>query len=163
MKKRDKEGMPGATFGVMEAVVMMLGVMTGLSATGNRFIVAIGLITAGLADAFANSVAFHVSQETETGRSQREVWRATFFTFIGTMVTVLIIIWPIIALPIKHAVIVSWAIGIVLLLLIGYFVSRITKNRSPYKLMIEYLAFGIIASVICYLLGRAVVYLSAGI
>lgn len=162
MTKRDKEGLQGATFGIMEATVMMLGVMTGLSVTGNRFIVAIGLLTAGLADAVANSVAFHVSEETETIHTQREIWKSTFFTFLGTTLTVALIIWPIFLFPIKSAVTISWIIGIIILMGVGYFVSRITKREKAHRLMIEYVAFGVIAAGLCYGLGVLVVYFANG-
>ena len=163
MRKRDGEGLQGATFGVMEATVMLLGVMTGLSATGNRFILVIGLLMAGLADAVANGVGFHVSEETRKGHTQREVWKTMLFAFLGTSLTVAIMILPVLLLPVKQAVITAWIIGVIILCSLGYAVGRIAKRTSPYKLMLEYLAFGVLASMLCYGLGVLVIYLSSHI
>ena len=163
MTEKNKEGLQGATFGVMEATIMMLAVMMGLSATGNRFVVAIGLLTAGLADAVANAAAFHVSEETETVHTRREIWKSTIYTFLATLVTVAVLIWPVLLMEIKQAVITSWVIGVIILLCIGYSVSRLTKRAKPIKLMAEYLAFGILAAALCYGLGVLVVHLTHGL
>ncbi len=158
MRKKDKEGIQGATFGVMEATIMMLGVMTGLSVTGNKFIVAIGLLTAGLADAIANAVGFHVSEETETFHTKREVWKSMLYAFLGTLVTITIMALPVIFLQLKQAVVTTWVIGIIILMILGYSVSKIAKREKPLALMLEYTAFGVFAAVLCYALGLAVIY-----
>ncbi|GAH84653.1 unnamed protein product, partial [marine sediment metagenome] len=53
-----REGLQGATFGMMEGVIVALGILMGLSATGNRLILLVGIITCGLADALGNAAGF---------------------------------------------------------------------------------------------------------
>ena len=75
MKKAEKEGIQGGVFGVMEASIMMIGVLLGLSVTGDKFIISLGLLSAGIADAIANTASFYVSEESEMIHTQREIWK----------------------------------------------------------------------------------------
>ena len=58
-KHKDLNGVQGAAFGVMEGTIMMLSVLVAIAvATGSKQIALIGVVSAGLADALANSAAF---------------------------------------------------------------------------------------------------------
>lgn len=76
-----RDGFQGISFGVMDAVVTVLGVMIGLSVTGNRFVLLIGILTVGVADSFANAAGMHVSEETDIFHTQREVFKSTVYCF----------------------------------------------------------------------------------
>ena len=65
MKRSYADGMQGAAFGVIEATIMMLGVMIGLSITGDKRVLLLGVVAAGVADAVANGAAFYISEEAE--------------------------------------------------------------------------------------------------
>jgi VIT1/CCC1 family predicted Fe2+/Mn2+ transporter len=157
------EGVQGATFGMMEAIVMMLGVLLGLSITGDRYIVIVAMLMAGLADAFANSAGFHVSQETEKHHRPSEVLKSTLYTFVGTIVTVVILVSPIIFLPLAQSIIVSFALGVALLVVLGFMVGHIRNFRKAEraKLIIEYVIVGVVVAFICYGLGFFVTALGA--
>jgi VIT1/CCC1 family predicted Fe2+/Mn2+ transporter len=147
------EGFQGISFGVMDAVVTVLGVMIGLSVIDNRFVLVIGILTAGVADSFANAAGMHVAQETEIHHEEREVFKSTIFCFFATLITVLILTLPIIFIQLPYSIYFSAGIGFVLLVSLGYFVSKINKKFKPYKLAVEYLIIGISVGIICYIIG----------
>jgi len=148
-----EEGFQGISFGVMDAVVTVLGVMIGLSVHDNRLFLFVGILTAGIADSFANAAGIHVSQETEIIHSKQEVLKSTIYCFFATFITVIILSIPVILLPIKISIIVAIIIGLSLLVGLGFFVSRVNPKFNPYKLSIEYLLIGITVSIICFFIG----------
>ena len=148
-----KDGFQGISFGVMDAVVTVLGVMIGLSIHGNKLFLIIGILTAGIADSFANAAGIHVSQETEVIHTHSEVLRSTVYCFFATFITVIILTLPILFLPMPISIYVSIGIGMVLLVCLGYFVSMVNNKFKAYKLALEYLAIGACVSIICYFIG----------
>lgn len=152
----NREGFQGISFGVMDAVVTVLGVMIGLSVTNNKFILLIGILTAGVADSFANAAGMHVAQETETHHGKREVFKSTIYCFFATLVTALILSLPVALLTLEYSIYVSVGIGLSLLVGLGYFVSKINNKFKPHKLAAEYLIIGVSVSVICYIIGNLV-------
>lgn len=148
-----REGFQGISFGVMDAVVTVLGVMIGLSVTDNKVILLIGILTAGVADSFANAAGMHVAQETETHHGKREVFKSTIYCFFATLITVLILSLPIVLLPLGYSIYVSIGVGLSLLVGLGYFVSKINKKFKPYKLAAEYLIIGVSVGIVCYIIG----------
>lgn len=160
MAKVKKYGAQGATFGVIEATIMMLGVMLGLSVVHEKTILILGIVAAGVADAVANSAAFHISEETEGGHTQREVWRATFMTFVGTAIPVILMLIPLIFLPLNQGIIAAAVIAVLLISIVGSFVASQTK-LNKWHLISEYLIMGLVAVVVCFLAGKLVQYLSA--
>jgi len=151
----NKEGMQGATFGIMDGIITILGVMWGLSVTQNKFILMIGILTAGLADSFANAAGMHVSQETEAAHRRREVWKSTIFCFVATFLVAVILTAPLIFFSLKTAIIISALIAVTLLVNLGYFVAEV-RHRKPISLILEYTFIGIAVSVICFGLGNLV-------
>jgi len=129
-----QEGFQGISFGVMDAVVTVLGVMIGLSVTNNKLVLLIGILTAGVADSFANAAGMHVSQETEIHHGKSEVFKSTIYCFFATLITVLILSTPVVLFPLAYSIYVSIAIGLLLLVGLGYFVSKINNKFNPYKL-----------------------------
>ena len=149
----EREGAQGISFGVMDAVVTVLGVMIGLSVANNKFVVLLGILTAGVADSFANAAGMHVCQETELIHTQKEVFKSTVYCFFATFITVLILSSPVLLLPLVYSVYVSVTIGLILLVGLGYFVSSINNRFKPHKLALEYLIIGVSVSIICYAIG----------
>ena len=149
-----REGFQGISFGVMDAVVTVLGVMIGLSVTNNKLVLLIGILTAGVADSFANAAGMHVSQETEVHHGKREVFKSTIYCFFATLITVSILSMPVILFPLTYSIYVSIVIGLLLLVGLGYFVSKVNNKFKPYKLAAEYLIIGISVGAVCYVIGR---------
>lgn len=138
----------------MDAVVTVLGVMIGLSVINNKLVLLIGILTAGVADSFANAAGMHVSQETEMHHGKREVFKSTIYCFFATLITVLVLSIPVLLLPLAYSIYISVGIGLMLLVGLGYFVSKVNNKFKPYKLAVEYLIIGISVGAVCYIIGR---------
>ena len=150
-----REGYQGATFGVMEGIIMALGLIMGLSSMDSRAAIIAGIFAAAFADAFANAAGIHVSQETESHHTRREVWKSTVFCFFTTITVILMLSVPVFFMPISQAILVSGLIGVLILTFLGYYVGGIRK-KNRISIILEYVLIGIIVSIICYYLGSIV-------
>lgn len=150
----NKKGIQGATFGIMDGIITILGVMWGLSVTHSKFILVIGILTAGIADSFANAAGMHVSQETEI-KKKKEVRKSTIFCFISTLLIAAILTSPLIFFSVNTAVMLAGLIAIIILIALGYFVAKLSK-RKPFSLITEYTLMGIIISIVCFGLGSLI-------
>jgi VIT1/CCC1 family predicted Fe2+/Mn2+ transporter len=150
-----KHGLQGMTFGMMDAIINVLGIMIGLSVMGNRAAVFIAILIAGIANSLGNAAGFHVSEETEGIHTRKEVWLSTIMTFLGTFIATLILIIPILVFDLVAAVVTSVIIGVIMLLLLGFIVSKCSgyDKKKMAKIMLEYLAMGIVVIIIAYYLG----------
>ena len=155
-KKRDRDGIQGATFGVMDGVVTALAVIMGLSAAQSPLVLLIGVLVVGLGDALADSFAFHVSEESECMHTQKEIRKATLFTFLGTFGGFILIGIPVLFLPLWQAIVASEIIGICMLALMGWAVAGINPKYSRKRLILKYVLLGLGVSLVCYWLGGAV-------
>jgi VIT1/CCC1 family predicted Fe2+/Mn2+ transporter len=146
-----KLGYQGIAFGIMDGVITALGILMGLSAFQNRLILFLGVIITGIADAFANAAGMHVSQEAEKLHGKHEVWKTTLYTFFSTISVFVILATPLLFIQFSQAIFVSWVIGILLLVWLGFFVSE-GKNRL--KIISEYVAIGIAISLISFFIAN---------
>ncbi len=155
--RKKGSGVQGITYGVMDGVLTCLGVIMGLSAAGNKFFLLLAVLAVGLADAMADSAAFHVGQETETHHRKKEIRKSTVLTFIGVFGGFLVLGIPILFLELSTAILVSGAMGMAILAGLGYTVASINPKHKKSRLMWEYVAMGIFVSVVTYFVGRLVV------
>lgn len=153
-KKKD-HGLQGMTFGMMDAIINVVGIMIGLGLMGNKLAVFVAILIAGIANSLGNAAGFHVSEETEGIHTRKEVWMSTVMTFTGTLLVTLALLVPLLVLDLVPAVLTSVSIGILLLLLLGFIVSKCQDyNRTDtIKLMAEYLVMGIVVIIIAYYIG----------
>ena len=158
MKKIEIGGRQGAVFGFMEGIVMLMGVLIGLATTGERRIALIGVLVAGVADAFANSAGFFASEESENIHPKKEVRLATLYCLLATIISTVIIVIPLIFLPMNVAIYVSFAIALLTLTLIGMYVSKHTKENKLTSIS-KYLILGIITAIATHYIGKLIVYL----
>ena len=161
MRKVSRHGIQGATFGVMEGTVMMLGVLLGLSVTGDRFIIVLGLLTAGIADAFANSSSFYVSEESEMIHTRAEVWKAAKLCFLATLGVVALMTVPLLAIRnTSVSMIVSVAVGLVVLFVLGIYMAKKLKSKTPSSTVIKYVLIGTVTAVACFIIGELLEYIA---
>ncbi len=158
MAETKKYGIQGATFGIIEATIMMLGVILGLSVIHDKSILILGLVAAGVADSVANAAAFHVSEETEGIHTRKEVWKATIMAFFGTTIPVILMLIPIIFLPLNQGIIAAAVIAVLLISIIGNFVAK-QADKNKLHIILEYLGMALIAVIVSYSAGRLVQYL----
>ena len=158
MRKIEKGGRQGAVFGFMEGVVMLMGVLIGLATTGDRRIAVLGVLAAGVADAFANSAGFHVSEEAEGIHTAKEVRLSTLWCLLGTIASTIAIIIPLILLPLNVAIYFALAIAIITLMLIALYVSKYHRIKR-WRLIIEYVLIGVVAAIAAHYIGKLIVSL----
>lgn len=150
----DTNGRQGFTFGIMEGTILLMGLMLGLSVTGNRAITVLALLVTALADALANASGFHVSQETEKHHDKKEVLASTIYCFLATFFVMAVLATPILFFEnFSNAIIVSSTAAIIILGALGAFVAK-QRNESMLRLALKYIFMGILAAVVCYFLGE---------
>jgi len=155
MRKGQIGAKQGAVFGFMEGIVMLMGVLIGLATTGERRIAIIGVLVAGVADAFANTAGFFASEESEGIHTKREVTLASLYCLIATIVATIIIIIPLILLEMKTAIYISFIIAIITLTLIGIYISKQTKEKT-WKAITKYLIIGVITAIATHYIGTLI-------
>ncbi len=148
-------GAPGMTFGVMDGVITVLGVLAGLYILGDRTVVIAGMLIAGMADSLANAAGIHVSQETEGEHSRREVMMSTIMAFLSTFVVTLILVLPHAFLGLYAASLASMALGLTMILGTGFFVGKKLGKGSKKtgKIMLEYMVMALVVIGISSLIG----------
>ncbi len=150
----DTKGKQGFTFGIMEGTILLMGLMLGMSVTNNREITVIALLVTALADAFANSAGFHVSQETETHHAKSEVLASTIYCFAATFLAMAFLVIPILVFAdYSFAIMVSSALAIMILGALGVYVAR-QRKESAWKTALEYILIGVGVAIVSYFLGE---------
>ena len=135
----------GVSFGLTSGVITTLGLMVGLeSGTSSRLAVLGGILTIAIADAFADALGIHVSEESENVHTTKEIWESTVFTFVAKFLTASIFVIPVLLLDLRTAVIVSVALGLSIIAVASYYMAR-RQGAKPWKVVGEHL---LIASVV---------------
>jgi len=146
-------GIHGAMFGLMDGIITTIGVVLGMSAFGNQPTLIIAAMAAALANSIANAAGVHVGTESSRMFSQDHVMLSTAYAFLSTLVVSITVIIPHFFLPLIQATWLSVAVGAVILGAMGFFVARY-RNRTPWKIILEYVAIGLIVSLVTYLGGQ---------
>ena len=158
MKKPKKEmhGLQGMTFGAMDAIINVIGIVIGLGVIGNKVAVVIGLLVAGIANSLGNSAGFHVSEETEGIHTRKEVWQSTLMAFVGTFATTFILLIPLLLFELSTAILICAGLGVVCIILLATIIGNISgfTKRQTCKLMCEYVALAALVIVIAYFVGN---------
>lgn len=147
-------GRQGLSFGVMDGIITVLGVIMGLFSTADKKIIILGALAVGVADAFANAAGIHVSQETKKDHSHETVIKETIYCFIATVVVMLSLIWPYLFFAIGTSTIIVFIVSAAWLVSLGNFVAK-TSGRSRKRLIAEYILIGVTISAVTYLIGLA--------
>jgi predicted membrane protein (TIGR00267 family) len=160
--------MESIAFGLTDGVICFLGIIVGVArATSSPTLVIITGIVGGIADALGNSVGFFISQTTERAvqiyevekgtesrvHSKKEVWMSGVFSFLATIVALILLLSPFTFLSIWNATYVSFAIGTIMSFVLGSYVGKIGKE-NPYKSGLKYAAITIAGALIAYLVGE---------
>lgn len=160
--------MESIAFGMTDGVICFLGIIVGVaSATSDTKAVIIASIVGGVADALGNSIGFFVSQSTERAvqmvdaeqtnntriHSKKEVYLSGIFSFLATVVVMLLLIWPFMFLTVWRATSASFIMGTILALGMGFVIGKLEKG-NPYKCAVKYAGITIAGAVICYGVGE---------
>jgi len=149
MKRSHKSGLG---FGVTSGIIMPIGLIVGLySSTQNTGVVIGGILTAAIADSFADSLGVHVSKESDHQYSTKEVWEATIATFFSKFFFALMFILPLLLFPLKIAVLTAVILGITILSFFSYFIAK-GRNGNPWFAIFEHIGIAVVVIAITYYL-----------
>ena len=153
MKKNKFDGLEGMSFGITGGVITILGVLIGLAATGNKIFTELGIIVVGIADALSDAAAMYVSEESEYVHTKKQIHKTAFFTFLGKIITLVILIIPLLVLDLYNAVIASMIIGLSMIGVLAYFIADGDKKLEVGQLIIKYILIAIAVAIVSYFVG----------
>ena len=146
----------GFSFGITTGIITTLGLMIGLySSTESRLVVIGGIIIIAIADAFADSLGMHISEEAECMHKTKEIWESTFATFFSKFLFTLTFLIPLLFFGLSNAIIISIFWGIFLLSILSFFIAK-QQRINPLKVILEHVIITVFVVVITYLLGSFV-------
>ena len=143
----------GIGFGLTSSIITTIGLMVGLSsATNLRIAVIGGVITIAIVDSLSDAFAMHISEESKGGESARDIWASTFSTFGAKFFFAIIFIVPVLLLSLQTAIIVSIAMGLLLITVFSVWIAQ-SQNENPAKVVAEHLFIAIVVLVLAYFAG----------
>ena len=143
----------GISFGLTSAVISTLGLMVGLhSGTGSKTVVLAGVLTIAIADAFADALGIHISEESENVHTTRQIWNTTIATFMTKFFFTLTFVVPVLFLPLFTAIIVSLVWGFSILTVLSYLIAK-AQGKRPWKIIVEHVLIAIVVIAISHLVG----------
>jgi len=143
----------GFSFGLASSMITTLGLIVGLHAgTHSRTVVIGGILTIAIADAASDALAMHISEESENHHTTKQIWAATFSTFLSKLFFALTFVIPVLLLNLDTAIIVSIIWGIVLISLLSYNIAVSQKN-NPAKVISEHLVISVLVIVAAHYVG----------
>lgn len=144
----------GLGFGLTSGIITTLGLIVGLnSSTHSKLIVIGGILIIAIADALSDSLGIHISEEAASKTRTKQVWEATFSTFIFKLIFALTFIVPVIVFNLNLAVIISIVWGLVLISIFSFYIAY-EKNTSPIKVISEHLIISLIVIFVTNYLGK---------
>ncbi len=143
----------GFSFGLTSGIITTLGLMVGLAAgTNSRLAVIGGILTIAIADAFSDALGIHVSEEAENEHTTKEIWTSTLATFVTKAAFASLFIVPVLAFSLDTAVIVSIAVGILMIGIFSYIVARQEKAK-PWEVIGEHVLIATLVVVTTHFVG----------
>ncbi|MDD2353441.1 MAG: hypothetical protein PHE81_01955 [Atribacterota bacterium] len=143
----------GFSFGITSGIITTLGLIVGLSSgTQSKVTVIGGILTIAIADSFSDALGIHISEESEGKHTDREIWQSTIFTFLAKFIFASLFVLPILYFDLPAAVIVSVIIGLSLLSILSYLLSR-KQNSKAWNVVLEHLAVAIVVILLTHYAG----------
>ncbi len=143
----------GLSFGLTSGVITTLGMIVGVNAsTSSRLAVIAAIVAIAIADAFSDSVAMHVSEESEGIHTKKDVWEATLTTFLTKFIFALTFVIPIWFLSLDIAVIVDIIWGLSLMTVFNIMLAR-SQEEKVLRVVSEHLAIAIIVIIVTQIVG----------
>jgi len=131
------------SFGATSAIITCLAFIIGLSKSGNPKLSIIGsLLVIAIADNISDSLGIHIYQESDL-KNSKVVRASTFFNFLTRLFVILIFILLVFFLPIGYAIIFSIIWGILLLVVLSYFIAK-EQKVNPYTAIFWHVALAIL-------------------
>jgi VIT1/CCC1 family predicted Fe2+/Mn2+ transporter len=144
----------GLAFGLTSGVITTLGMMVGLSAsTRSRLAVIGGIIAISIADAFSDAVGIHISEESENRHSPKDIWEATFSTFVSKFLVAVSFVVPVLVFELHVAILVSVIWGLALIIMFSCYMA-LQQGVRFYKVVLEHVAIVLLVIVMTHYVGK---------
>ena len=143
----------GLFFGATSGVITTLGLITGLNA-GTHSLTAVlgGILVIAVADAMSDALGIHLAEESNPNATTQHIWAATISTFFNKFIFALSFAVPLIWLPLHQAVIASIIWGMLVIIVLSYFLARVQK-ASPMAIIAEHVGIAVLVVVFSHLIG----------
>ncbi len=143
----------GLFFGATSGVITTIGLIVGLN-SGTRSVTAVigGILVIAVADAMSDALGIHLAEESDPRTSHSHVWEATVMTFLTKFVFSLSFIVPLLLLPLSPAVVVSVLWGMLVIVLLSYFLAR-SQGASPLTTIAEHLGIALLVVFLSHYIG----------
>jgi len=152
----------GVSFGLTSGTITTLGLIVGLHAgTHSRLAVVGGILTIAVADALSDALGMHVAEESRADRTSRQIWLATFATFVTKFFMALSFLVPILVLELGSAIVLSVVWGFSIITLLSWALAR-SQRVSPWKVIGEHLLIAAVVVATTHLLGDWLATIYAG-
>ena len=146
----------GFSFGLTSGIITTLGLMIGLYASTNSTLVVIGgILTIAIADSLSDALGIHISEESETIHSTREIWESTMSTFVFKFIITSSFIVPIIIFALHTAILINVIWGLVFLGILSYFIGR-NQEIKTWHVIVEHLFIAIIVIISTHYIGMMI-------
>ena len=146
----------GMGFGITSGVITTLGMIVGMDAiTHSLRAVLGGIVLIAIADALSDSLGIHISSESQSHATHRQIWTATAATFFSKLILASSFIFPFLFWSIQTAIYISIAWGIFVLVAYNIRLSRLT-NEKPIKVISEHLLIAAVVVLISSNLGSLI-------
>ena len=143
----------GLFFGATSGVITTIGLIVGLN-SGTQSITAVlgGILVIAVADAMSDALGIHLAEESDPQADHSHVWAATITTFLTKFVFSISFAVPLLLLPLEPAVMVSVAWGLLVIVVLSYFLAR-TQNESPIAIIAEHVGIAVLVVVFSHFIG----------
>jgi VIT1/CCC1 family predicted Fe2+/Mn2+ transporter len=143
----------GLFFGATSGVITTLGLITGLN-SGTHSLAAVlgGILVIAVADAMSDALGIHLAEEADPDATTQHIWAATISTFLNKFIFALSFAVPLIWLPLGQAVMASIAWGMLVIIVLSFFLARAQK-ASPLAIIAEHLTIAILVVVLSHWIG----------
>ena len=161
LQKYENQLITAVSFGLTTAVITSLGIIVGLySATHSKLAMVSGILIMAIADGLSDAISLHTSEEAKVEKgnavyTSKEIWVTTIFAFLAVSGFSATFVIPILILSLKTAVFVAIAWGILLLILLNFYIARIRKG-NPIKIISEHIFLAIFVIIVSYLVGNLI-------
>ena len=141
------------SFGLSSVVLTVLGSVVGINATTSSKLAVIGaVVMIAIADAVSDSLAIHISEESDKNNTNKQVWRSTFATLITKFIVAITFVIPVIFLPLNQAILVDIIWGLILMTGISYYIAK-EQKKPAWKVIGEHVGIGIIIILVTNFIG----------
>ena len=100
----------------------------------------------------SDALGIHLAEEADPNTDHGHVWAATIMTFVTKFVFSISFAVPLLLLPLTTAVLVSVVWGLLVIVILSYFLAR-SQDESPLYIIGEHLGIAILVIVFSHYIG----------